>query len=313
MKIFNLAFDKTSGKASNGFILVITLGFLAILAANAFILTEFINRRIELQHSHTARFLVEKLSRAGITAAESILLMDTNTYDCFSDIWVKSKHIDFPEGSVDIVIEPLDTRFNVNSIINRDKSFNTQASTIFSNLLSVMGFSSSLLDTLLDWLDSDDFPRVFGAESDYYGTLNPPFKPSNGPLSDLYELAYIKGYTPEILMHNPEGKGLLDLLTTVSDNKININMADSILLQALGYSSESVEKILNERELRPLTMNILMRIDRQTTSSLTRIIKFTSNYFRITSKAQKEGITYSQSLIIQRANNKITRLRWERN
>ncbi|MCX7705933.1 MAG: general secretion pathway protein GspK [bacterium] len=297
----------------DGFILVITLGFLAILAANAFILTEFINYRMELQHNQTSRFLVEKLSRAGITAAEAILLMDNNTYDWFSDIWVKPKHIDFPEGSVDITIEPLDARFNINSILNRDKSFNTQAATIFSNLLSVMGFPSSLLDALLDWFDSDEFPRVFGAESDYYGSLHPPYKPSNGPLNDIYELAYIKGFTPEILMHNDENNGLLDLLTTFSDNKINVNMADPIILQALGYSSESVEKILNERELRPLNMNILMQIDRQTTSTLTRVIKFTSSYFRITSKAQSNGVLYNQSLIVQRANNKIARLRWEKN
>lgn len=296
-----------------GFILVLTLGFLAILAANALILTEFVNRRMELHHNQKTRFLVEKLASAGITAAESILLMDTNTYDWFSDIWVKPKHMEFPEGSVDITIEALDTRFNVNSIINRDKSFNTQASTIFSNLLSVMGFSSSLLDTLLDWFDSDDFPRVFGAESDYYGTLSPPYKPTNGPLDDIYELAYIKGFTPEILLHSPQGKGLLDLLTTVSDNKINVNMADPIILQAMGYSSESVEKILNERELRPLSIGILMQIDRQTTSSMTRVIKFSSSYFRIISKAESNNITFTRSVIVQRANNKITRLRWERN
>lgn len=304
--------NRIKHRGKDGFILLITLGFLAILSANALILTEFIRQRMDIEHSQTSRFLVEQLSRAGITAAESILLMDTNSYDWFSDIWVKPKHIDFPEGSVEITIEPLDTKFNVNSIINRDKSFNTQASNIFSNLLSIMGFPSSLLDALLDWLDSDDFPRVFGAESEYYGTLNPPYKPSNGPLNDIYELAYIKGFTPEILMHKGETNGLMDLLTTYSDNKINVNMADPVILQSLGYSSQSLEKILNERELRPLTMSILMRIDRQTTSSLTRIIKFSSSFFRITSKAESNGIVYSQSLIVQRANNKISRLRWER-
>ncbi|HXK45113.1 MAG TPA: type II secretion system protein GspK, partial [bacterium] len=260
-----------------GFVLITTLAFLSILAANAFLFTEFIKLRAQLQHSQDARFFVEKLARAGISAGESILLMDNNSYDWYSDIWVKQKHLEFPEGSVDIAIEPIDTRFNINSIINKDKSFNSQAQTIFSNLLSVMGFSSSLLDALLDWLDSDDFPRVFGAESEYYATLSPPYRPPNGPLSDISELAYIKDFTPEILKSSGENKGLLDLLTIFSDNKINVNMAEPVILQALGYPTASVEKIVNERELRPLTMNILMRIDRQTTVSLTRVIKFSSS------------------------------------
>jgi len=297
----------------NGFILITTLAFLAILAANAVLLSDFIRFRAELQHNQNAQFLVDKIARAGISAGETILLLDKNSYDWFTDIWVKPKHLEFPEGSVDVTIEPLDTKFNVNSIIGRDKSINTQAKNIFSNLLSVMGFPSSLLDTLLDWLDSDDFPGVFGAESEYYATLVPPYKPANGPLNDTFELAYIKGFTPEILMRSGERPGLIDLLTIFSDNKINVNMADPIILQALGYSSASVEKILNERELRPLTMNILMRIDRQTTGSLTRVIKFSSSFFKITAHATCAGISSTQSLVVQRANNKITRLRWERN
>ena len=305
--------EKGRENMRKGFVLVITLAFLAILAANAILFSQFIRFRAELQHNQSARFIVENLSMAGISAGEAILLSDKNTYDWFSDIWVKPKHIEFPDGSVDVIIEPLDARFNINSIINRDKSLNTRATNIFGNLLSVMGFSSSLMDALLDWLDRDEFPRVFGAESDYYATLTPAYKPSNGPLNDVFELAYIKGFTPEILMSSDEKKGLIDLLTTFSDNKINVNMADQLIFQALGYPSASVEKILNERELRPLTMNILMQIDRQTTSSLTAFVKFSSSFFRITSKAESSGIVSTRSLIVQRANNRITRLRWERN
>lgn len=296
-----------------GFILVITLGFLAVLAANALLFTEFIRIRAELQNSQNKKFLVEKLARTGISAGEAILLMDKNTNDWFSDIWFKPKHIELPEGKIDITIEALDARFNINSIINRDKSINNQAKTIFSNLLSVMGFSSSLVDALIDWLDSDEFPGVFGAEADYYRSLIPPYQPPNGPLNDTYELAYIKGFSPEILKGQGENKGLLDLLTIFSDNKINVNLADGIILQAMGYPSSSVEKIMNEREIRPLTMGILMQIDRNTTSSITRLIKFSSSFFRITAKVESDGVLFTQSLVVQRSNNKITRLRWERN
>lgn len=296
-----------------GFVLIITVAFLAILAANAFMFTEFVRLRAEIQHNQNSRFFADRIAKAGISAGEIILSMDKNSYDWFSDIWVKPKQLVFAEGTVNITIEPLDARFNINSILNRDRSINTQSVNIFSNLLSVMGFSSGLLDTLLDWLDSDDFPRVFGAESEYYNTMIPPYKPANTKLGDVSELVYIKGFTPEILMHNEDHPGLGDLLTTFSDNKINVNMSDPIILQALGYSTASVEKILNERELRPLNMSILMNIDRQTTTSLTRIIKFSSSFFCIRAEANCYGMMSTQSLIVQRTNSGIKRLRWERN
>ncbi len=297
----------------NGFILITTVAFLAILAANAFMFTEFVRLRAEIQHNQNSRFLVDRIAKAGVSAGELILSMDKNSYDWSGDVWVKPKHLVLPEGTVDITIEPLDTRFNINSIINKDGSLNTQSINLFSNLLSVMGLSSGLLDTLLDWLDTDDFPRVFGAESEYYSDLTPPYRPANGRLMDVSELVYIKGFTTEILKRSDERQGLLDLLTIFSDNKINVNMADPIILQALGYGTASVEKILNERELRPLSMNILMNIDRQTSSSLTRIVKFTSSFFCITARVDCKGITGAQSLIVQRTNSGIKRLRWERN
>ncbi|HQL64350.1 MAG TPA: hypothetical protein PLS78_00650, partial [bacterium] len=97
------------------------------------------------------------------------------------------------------------------------------------------------------------------------------------------------------------------------DNKINVNIASPLILQMLGYSTDSVEKILNERELRPLSMNILMNIDRQTTSSLTRVIKFSSSFFCIRAVADCNGVMSTQFLIVQRTSSGIKRLKWERN
>lgn len=296
-----------------GFVMITTMAFLAILAANAFMFTEFVRLRAEIQYNQNSRFFADRIARVGLITGEIILSKDKNSYDWFGDIWVKPKKLVFPEGTVNITVKPLDAHFNINSIINRDRSINTQSVNLFSNLLSVMGLSSALLDTLLDWLDSDDFPRVFGAESEYYSTMIPPYKPANTTLGDVSELVYIKGFTPEILMHNEEHPGLGDLITTFSDNKINVNMSGPIILQALGYSTASVEKILNERELRPLSMSILMNIDRHTTSSLTRIIKFSSSFFCIRAEANCNGIISTQSLIVQRTSSGIKRFRWEKN
>ncbi len=126
-------------------------------------------------------------------------------------------------------------------------------------LLALPGMDQPLVDSLLDWLDSDDTPRANGAEIEYYGTLQPiPYYARNGTLSTIDELMFVKGFDASLVMgedfnlngildaneddgdelHPPDdgngqlNQGLTGLLTTVSyefdvDNegeaRVNIN------------------------------------------------------------------------------------------
>jgi type II secretory pathway component PulK len=118
-----------------------------------------------------------------------------------------------------------------------------------------------LADSLIDWLDKDDKPvSDMGAESDYYMTLEPPYRAKNRKLDTVEELLMIKGFTGRVLYgedynrngfldpnendgeeegslfppDNGDGKlnrGLLPYVTVYTrdwnilyDNKININM-----------------------------------------------------------------------------------------
>ncbi|HBO46085.1 MAG TPA: hypothetical protein DD670_19610 [Planctomycetaceae bacterium] len=62
-------------------------------------------------------------------------------------------------------------------------------------LLAIPGMTEELADCILDWLDEDDEPREFGAESEYYTTLDPPYRPTNGPIRCLEELLFVRGVT----------------------------------------------------------------------------------------------------------------------
>ena len=133
---------------------------------------------------------------------------------------------------------------------------------------------SVVSDSILDWIDSDDLPRVAGAESDYYQGLNPPYYAKNAPVDDLSELQYIKGVTPEIysghsanqpsgVFHqklgfgaapgqNPgNGLGLTNFFTPFSNGKININTADkNVLTMILGgddAAADTADAILKQR------------------------------------------------------------------
>lgn len=66
-------------------------------------------------------------------------------------------------------------------------------------LMALPGMTEPIADAILDFLDEDDEPREFGAESEYYGALVPPYKPKNKPLDSIEELLLVRDVTPQLL------------------------------------------------------------------------------------------------------------------
>lgn len=145
--------------------------------------------------------------------------------------------------------------------------------------LPVFQEDPSLAAAVVDWRDADDQPTnlngAIGAESDYYGALNPPYAAKNAPFDTVDELLLVRGMTPEILYgigaRNPspltEGTSsgsqtestlpLNEMLTTYSRERnvaadgtprVNIKTATlEDLQQKLGLSRRQAERIVNGR------------------------------------------------------------------
>ncbi|MCH2211663.1 MAG: general secretion pathway protein GspK [Fuerstiella sp.] len=62
-------------------------------------------------------------------------------------------------------------------------------------LMEFPGMTVVAADSILDWIDSDDQPREFGAEQEYYARLNIPYTPRNGVPTSVEELLFVKGVT----------------------------------------------------------------------------------------------------------------------
>ena len=68
-----------------------------------------------------------------------------------------------------------------------------------SLLMALPGMTGDTADAILDWIDEDEEPREFGAETEYYATLPTPYQPANGPLHSVEELLLVRGVTPTLL------------------------------------------------------------------------------------------------------------------
>ncbi len=101
----------------------------------------------------------------------------------------------------------------------------------------------TIADTILDWRDRNDEPRVFGAEAARYRAGGLPQLPANGPFTSLLELANLYGLSPRL------ADRLTPYLTTASRSRaINPAHAPADVLYALpGVSAAEVDRLIAAR------------------------------------------------------------------
>ena len=172
-----------------------------------------------------------------------------------------------------IQIVDLERKYNINWAADGDSSkFPLQKA--FELMGVDTGLSPYLIDAIKDWRDIDDNRRVTGAESDNYEAKTPPYTAKNGPIDDLSELLLVEGITPEIYWgsrtkqiaanplqspsaglpgaeedeENTYNFGMVDIFTSISRGKININTASTnVIMLVPGYDEGAAAAIQRER------------------------------------------------------------------
>jgi general secretion pathway protein K len=116
-----------------------------------------------------------------------------------------------------------------------------------------------IVDSILDWRDTDDLHRLNGAENDYYRSLTEPYDCKNGPFDAVEELLLVRGITPE-LFYGKKSKdseeegiarvGLRDIFTVFSTvPQLDINAAPvEVLVVFFGIPGSLAKQIVAVRE-----------------------------------------------------------------
>jgi general secretion pathway protein K len=122
--------------------------------------------------------------------------------------------------------------------------------------------ASALIDSILDWRDSDSEPRANGAEDDYYQSLDTPYTAKNGRFDAVEELLLVKGMTRDYYYGKPERLqdgtveykyGLSRFITVFTTrDQINVNYAAvPVLLSIPGMTLEAAQMIYDRRKIQP--------------------------------------------------------------
>lgn len=283
-------------RGERGFALVATLLVTALMVA---LVVEFISE-VYVDTSGRQGYVdgqrASLLAESGVEGAIRVLQLSLSTQSDFTslgDQWAKP--LDFPDESGDlrVSIEEENGKINLNYVAGPSGELNPTYAEATARLFRTLALpADDLLDSLADWIDSNELPKPGGGEDSYYLSRKPPYGASNAPLITLEELLLVKGFsgnafsaiTPFVTVHADFAEGAF----------VNINTAPKEVLLALDekMTPSLAERIIDYRKSTPFkTRGELSRIAGMETivASIRMPLRTRGSIFRIRSEGRVNG------------------------
>jgi general secretion pathway protein K len=235
---------------------------------------------------------LEWLGRSGIELARWVLqqqrgIPGEGMYDGLNQFWAGGvgpvESVDNPYSGVDLGQTRIGEGSVAVRIIDLDRKINLNTATqpvlevAFQLLGAGAGDAGLIASAVLDWRDRDDLENAAGgAEKSYYGGLNPPYVPKNGPFDDISELLKVRGISPQLywgaragsrvpaatrdrhsrqpislIPEDETGAGLVDVFTAISGGRVNVNTAPLPVLRILLGGDQTLAQQIVQRRAGP--------------------------------------------------------------
>jgi general secretion pathway protein K len=259
-------------------------------------------------------------ARAGLNIAITVVKDsgDIQSEKKFSDMFSGEVAFAVGDGNCSIVVTEENGKLNLNLL--KDK-YGTLDRTRIDQLLRLIDLLNrdcgrrarigyGLVPSFIDWTDGDEqvtcLPFVmhesFGAESDYYGGLDTPYRCKNKPFESVDEMLLVKGVTPEVFDR------LRDYVTVYSDGKVNINYASKRVIESLSEKMDPAlaQMIVDRRKIKPFESVAELRAVPGMTDSIYNTIRKTvtispkDRYYRVISQGHVDNIRCKIDAVLRR-------------
>ncbi len=275
-----------AGASQRGIALVIVMIAIFVLAVLAGGFAYSMKVETKLARNANSETELEWLGRSGVEYARWVLMQQLSCpyepYIALNQVWAGGsggicatngaladvqREVRLGNGSFSWKLTDLERKWNIN----------IASDVILGQAMTLLGVDASqstpIVNSILDWIDPDDNPRIEGTESDFYERLTPPYDAKNGPIDDLSELLLVHGVTQDMYWgpsstNHPAAAfqehaaragqpltalaypvGLVDLFTPLSAGKVNINTASAEVLQLIpGVDARTAEAIVSARQ-----------------------------------------------------------------
>jgi len=235
-------------RRQRGVAIVLAMGVVALaaMAATGMLLAQSTwARHSELTAEHAQ---AQGLVRAGLDWARVVLADDRrrSNVDHLAEPWaLRPAPVPVDNGQIAGYIQDQQGAFNVNNLAI-DGMINRAELVRFRRLLAILELPPGLADALADWIDRDGaLQSADGAEDAYYLALRPPYLAANQPLTDVSELALVRGFDNAVRMK------LKPYITALPQTTlVNVNTAPAEVLAATidGMTLDAARALVKDRE-----------------------------------------------------------------
>ncbi len=198
------------------------------------------------------RAQARRIAEAGIDWARAVLADDAsvNQTDNAKEMWaMKLPAIPVEGGEVQGTIVDQQGLFNLNNLVGNNGGASGPDVARLQRLLTALGLPQELGGALTDWMDANSETAVNGAEDEYYMNLAKPYRCANRQLSDIGELAWVKGFDAGIVKRLQPFVSVLPKSGTL----VNVNFAPPEVLMAMlpGLALQDARQIAMEIKSTP--------------------------------------------------------------
>ncbi|VEN72558.1 conserved hypothetical protein [Candidatus Desulfarcum epimagneticum] len=217
---------------NRGIAMILTLSVISVLLILALALSQRAGRMAETVIWNRDSAILSNMAESGAHIAMALLIEDgmEGDTDTRCDIWADETRVEailqtlpFQKGELAVRIFDESARIQANALVNfpKGRSPSQVQMNIWKRFLSSqIDYRESSLDSfeksddfkkkdailtfahsMIDWLDSGDDDAVsgtaisaYGAESEFYRDLDPPYECRNGPFAFDEELTKVRGY-----------------------------------------------------------------------------------------------------------------------
>lgn len=225
-----------AGSAMNerGVALVIVLGVVAMVSAWA--ATAAYEDMISLRRAEN----LQESTRAWMASESTLELVRyylredarDSKIDHLDEEWAQSiPPLPIDDGQVTGEIVDANRYFNINDLVDQNGNLKADAYQIVRRLFVKLELPVTLVDKLVDWVDTDDRTiSASGAEDYHY--YDKPYHVKNARLDRWRELSLIDGFDKDVLEKLRSAVTVTDVPKS-GKTLVNINTADKVVLMAL--------------------------------------------------------------------------------
>ena len=229
----------------------------------------------------------------------------------------KEATIDFGTEGLEVSIEDLQGRYNLNNLAIKEPKAASDQKRIFLNLLEILEIGEfdqrdRLHGALVDWIDDNDLSGPYGVESGDYGSKRVPYFSADQKLTSLGELRFVEGYTEEVIRALKPFVAVLP----VENAKININTTTTEVLASLNNSTVtdtgSVSAFLSQRLVPEFqgfsdtqgAASAIINVSLVPSFAVAKMMQVNSQFFQINTKVTLGDNAFCmQSLVLRESAN----------